>query len=328
MSSRLRILGALEEAEGHISGQALATKLGITRAAVWKHVAALKRAGYEIEGVRSLGYRLVSAPDTLTEMDIGCHLETRSLARRLVLLDRTASTNDDALRLGREGAPDGTVVLAEQQSRGRGRLGRSWVSAPRRNLYMSVLLRPVIAPVDAPQLSLVAGLALARAVEELGVEAQIKWPNDIVVGGRKLAGILTEIEAEADRVGHVVVGMGLNVNSQASEFPAELQSRATSLRDQLGAPLSRAMVLATVMRNFESCLDVFVDGGFAPLAAAWQQRSSLQGRDVEIVGVASSWRGRCAGIDWDGALLVQDERSAQVERVVAGDVTVAGGYRA
>lgn len=375
MSHRQGILDALGAGDEPVSGQALAARLGITRAAVWKHVEALKSAGYRIESTRAKGYRLVSAPDRLGAEVLSSLRAGRRLGSNVLVLDVTRSTNSDALALGRQGAPEGTVVLAEAQTEGRGRLGRQWESARGVNLYMSVLLRPPIIPAAAPQLSLMAGVAVAETLLAEGVACSIKWPNDVVVAGpartatggadatatggtgataagatetgdgpgpedvspaatrrgplRKIAGILTEIEAEADRVSFVVVGIGVNVNSTAGHFSPALEGRATSFFLETGRRLDRTALAARLLWRLEGAYEAFLTQGFAALAPRWRALSVLEGRRVEVSGIGRDGcelsRGTCVGIDGDGALLLETQ-PGRVCRVLAGDVTVQGGY--
>jgi BirA family biotin operon repressor/biotin-[acetyl-CoA-carboxylase] ligase len=338
MSSRQGILRALEEARDFVSGEQLAEQLGISRAAVWKHISALKHGGYEIDGLRSRGYRLVAPPSVLTESAIHSRAESFRIGRSILVLDVTRSTNSDAMALGREGAPEGHVVIAEQQTAGRGRLGRAWESSRGVNLYMSILLRPEMPPGRAPQLSLVAGVAVAETVAEEGIDARIKWPNDVVTiaGGlpadrvarpalRKLAGILTEIEAEADRARFVVVGIGVNLNSDLSHFSPELEGKATSVLMERGSRTDRAAFTARLLARFEQCYEAWKSGGFAAVAPRWRALSVLEGRTVEIDAPGERMTGVCAGIDDDGALLV-DVPGGSRRRILAGDVGISGGY--
>jgi BirA family transcriptional regulator, biotin operon repressor / biotin---[acetyl-CoA-carboxylase] ligase len=376
MTSRSGILAALEETSDFVSGADLAARLGISRAAVWKHISALKHGGYDIEGARARGYRLVAKPSALSEAAI--HLKAAQLpsgaatriGKRIQVLDVTRSTNSDAMALGREGEPEGTVVIAEEQTAGRGRLGRTWESSRGVNLYMSILLRPGMAPWLAPQLSLVAGVAVAETVREEDVDARIKWPNDVVIlsreaaggsdatndaeparspaaagnrvirtgakpsmrGMRKLSGILTEIEAEADRVAFVVVGIGVNLNSDLGHFSPELAGKATSVSLERGRSVDRAAFTARLLARFEQCYDAWSKGGFAAIAPSWRALSVLDGRRVTISAPGETFEGVCAGIDDDGALLVEPvagSEGAPVRRVLAGDVTYSafeGGY--
>ena len=336
MSTRKGILAALEAAGGYVSGEDLAERLGISRAAVWKHITALKHGGYEIDGMRSKGYRLVAPPQVLTATAIQARADLR-IGRQILVLEVTRSTNSDAMALGREGAPEGHVVIAEEQTAGRGRLGRTWESSRGVNLYLSILLRPKMPPWRAPQLSLVAGVAVAETVAEEGIDARIKWPNDVVTitGGviadapvrpplRKLAGILTEIEAEVDSARFVVVGIGVNLNSDLSHFSPELEGTATSVFLERGTRIDRAAFAARLLARFEECYDLWTKGGFAAVAPRWRALSVLDGRTVDIDAPGERTTGVCAGIDDDGTLLV--DTPAGRRRILAGDVTISGGY--
>lgn len=330
MSSRARIVATLHAAGDFVSGKELASELGISRTAIWKHIAVLESEGFVIERERGRGYRLTSTPGGLTEGEIASGLLTEWLGRSLVCKALTGSTNSDASALGRSGAPEGTVVVADAQTAGRGRLGRSWVSRPGLNLYMSILLRPRIVPAAAPQLALVAGLAVAEAFEEEGAAASIKWPNDVLLGGRKACGILTELEAEADRVEFVVVGIGVNLNSVDEDFPPELRTRATSLRLARGREVERARFAGQLLSRFERCYERFRAHGFGGLASEWERRSALVGRELTVEGPGEVLRGEYAGVDADGALLLRqlgaDGQAGEIRRVLAGDVTIVGGY--
>lgn len=331
-SELLRVLQAATAASAFVSGGRIAAELGVSRTAVWKQIEALRRHGYDIESVRARGYRLLAAPERIVEDGLRAALQTSRLGRRAVCLEWTGSTNSDAAALGREGAEEGTVVIADAQSAGRGRLGRSWVSRPGVNLYMSVLLRPAIPPARAPQLSLVAGLAVASVLEDVVagaggavLDARIKWPNDVLVGGRKICGILTEIEAEADRVSFIVVGIGVNLNCDADAFPPELRDIATSARLAGGARVDRTLFAARLLAELERLYDRFLADGFSALCATWNARAALIGSAVTVSGAGEDVSGTCIGIDADGALLVDAGHGPR--RVLAGDVTIVEGCR-
>lgn len=328
MSTRERIAEQLGACRGFVSGRALAEGLGISRAAVWKHVESLKADGYQIESARSRGYRLLAGPDRVSQSELAVHLDSAWLGHHLIWHAATGSTNADAAAAARDGAVEGTVVVAEEQSAGRGRLGRTWVSAARVNLYASVVLRPWIVPAEAPQLSLVAGLAVAAALEREGLDARIKWPNDVLLDGRKVCGILTEIEAEADRVSFVVVGIGVNLNSTLEHFPAELHDKATSVVLASGRRVDRARFAARLLAELERRYEGFREHGFAALAAEWESRSDMLGREICVSAGGEELGGICLGIDSDGALLLKEEGREAPRRVLAGDVSVIGGYQA
>lgn len=243
---------------------------------------------------------------------------TRWLGRPLVCLAETESTNDEAARLGREGAPHGTVVTAETQTRGRGRQGRVWYSPPGENLCFSALLRPRLPPAAAPPLTLAAGVAVAEAVNSLGVPASLKWPNDVVVEGRKLAGILTEMSTRGTRIEYVVLGVGINVNSAV--FPPDLAAIATSLRRERGGdPLERGTVLRAALSALEPWIERFVAEGAAPIARAWKQRARLLGRHVRVLADGQPLSGVARDVDDEGALLLEADDGRRY-RVISGEI--------
>ena len=241
--------------------------------------------------------------------------------------DTLESTNDTARELGLGGATEGTVVLAERQTRGRGRLGRSWVSPPHRNLYLSIVLRPAIPTAQAPQLALVVGLATAEAMREWAPALGLKWPNDVVLDGGKLAGILTEMETSGTDVRFVIAGVGLNVNSVADDFPPELRDRAVGLCTAAGHPVDRVAVAAALLARLEARYDEYLARGFAPLRPAWERLSCLSGHRVCVAEGAQQLEGTVAGLTDDGALRLV-EAGGRERLVLAGDVTVIGGYTA
>ncbi|WP_141618404.1 biotin--[acetyl-CoA-carboxylase] ligase [Myxococcus sp. AB036A] len=314
------ILSFLSESGGdYTSGEALSSKLGLSRTAVWKHVEALRAKGYRIEAVSARGYRLVEVPDRLTSLEVGPLLDTHDLGRTIHHHESLPSTNEKAFRLAQDGARHGEVVVAEQQTAGKGRRGRTWVSPPGLNLYFSAILRPGLPPQRAPELTLVAAVALAESLRDAGVEAAIKWPNDVHIDGLKVAGILTELSAEPERVHFVIVGVGVNLNSQAEHFPEELRATATSLSLALGQPVHRARFAASLWTRLEEWLDLYLDTGFDAVRARWKALSSTLGQDVLVRTDRQELRGRAEDIDPSGALLVRTAEGS-LERVLAGDV--------
>jgi BirA family transcriptional regulator, biotin operon repressor / biotin---[acetyl-CoA-carboxylase] ligase len=313
------VLAFLAEAgEEFVSGEAISDKLGLSRAAVWKHVNALRAQGYRIDAVPARGYRLVEIPDRLGELELRPLLNTHDVGQVLHWFAEVGSTNDVAKQLADEGAAHGEVVVAEAQSAGRGRRGRSWASPPGRNVYLSVVLRPDLPPARAPELTLLGSVAACQAVRQAGVPAAIKWPNDLLVGDRKLAGILTEMAAEVDQVQWVVLGIGVNVNAQAEDFPEEVRDLATSMALERRHPIPRALFAAALLTALEEWLDRHAAEGFEPVRQAWRELSGTLGREVrvrtgegEVVGVAED-------VDAAGALLVRTSQGPR--RVIAGDV--------
>lgn len=324
MTADAQILGALRACgAGSVSGAELSQKLGISRAAIWARIEDLRALGYEIEASPHLGYRLVSAPDVLHADDLHSRLgATRVIGRDIRVFEETTSTNDVIDKLARDGVKEGVVVFAESQTRGRGRLGRKWVSPARLGLWFSVLLRPGLRPQEATQLTVASATALRRAIASLyRLEVEIKWPNDILIRGRKVAGILTELSAELDRINHMVVGIGVDVNQAASDFPPELARLAVSLRSELGRRLSRAELAVAILRELDADYARLAAGDFAAVADEWEEYCATIGCEIAILIGERRVRGRAESLGEDGALLIRTEHG-HLERIVSGDVTI------
>lgn len=257
--------------------------------------------------------------------DLRGEVVAKRLGVKLHYFTELDSTNLQARRLAREGAPEGEVVIAERQSEGRGRLGRRWVSPPYRNLYCSLLLRPTLAPAHAPQITLMAAVALADTVASFVTESPvIKWPNDILLRGKKLAGILTESSCDSGRIEFVVLGIGVNLNFPSAMMPQAIRHRATSLMEIAGQSISREDFLGRLIQDLDRWYGILQESGFDPVASRWQARFGLKGKRVRVETGTETLTGAAVGIDRDGALLVEDEQG-QRRRVVAGDVTAIGG---
>jgi BirA family biotin operon repressor/biotin-[acetyl-CoA-carboxylase] ligase len=320
-----RIVAWLRAAGGAVSGEELARRLGCSRAAVWKRIGALRARGYGIAARRAAGYVLLTVPDRLGPAELAPHLSGRW--RDVRWLEETDSTQRVARELARAGAAEGTVVIAERQTAGRGRLGRAWHSPGGLNLYCSIVLRPPLPPTAVPQLALVAGAAVAAAVSETAARpAAIKWPNDVLLDGRKVAGILTEMESEVDRVHHVVCGIGVNLNTPARAFPPALREKAGSLLTVTGRRVARAPFTARLLAAVETRYARWRDAGFAAVRPEWESYSCLTGADVTVAAGDGEQRGRVLGLADDGALRLRRADGGEV-RVVAGEVTVREGYR-
>ena len=325
MSIDAKILSALREAgEGSISGAELAAKLGVSRAAVWARIDEMRGLGYDIEASPHSGYRLLSVPDLLHADDLVSRIgKTERIGREIRVFQSTTSSSDVVEKLARDGAAEGAMVFAESQSRGRGRLGRRWSSASGKGLWFSVLLRPPIVPQAATQITVLAAVVLSLAVEkETGLEPRVKWPNDLLLDGKKIAGILTELSADPDQVKYMVLGIGLNVNQTAADFPLEIRGIATSLKLQLGHNLNRAGLAARIVQELDRGYADLLAGKFESLANAWERRCSTLGQEVQIVSGSRLIQGRAESLDDDGALVVRTQHGL-LERVVAGEVTQA-----
>ena len=323
MTVDAQILTALRSAgEDCVSGSDLSDDLGITRAAVWARIEELRSLGYDIEASPHHGYRLRGMPDVLHRDDLlSLASGTRVVGREIQVFQETSSTNDVVERLARDGVGQGAVVFAETQTKGRGRLGRKWVSPAGKGLWFSVLLRPELRPQNATQLTIIAATALARALRSYELRPAIKWPNDVLCGGRKLAGVLTELAAEIDRIRYVILGIGVNVNSTASDFPPEVRGMATSLRIETGRPARRAELAATILRELDNDYERLCRGGFAGIADEWAQQCVTLGQRVTIRIGERALHGQAEALDDSGALLLRTAHG-HLERVVGGDVTL------
>ena len=317
------ILGALKEAAAPLSGEALAAGLGRSRATVWKHINRLKALGYAIEGSPRRGYRLLGVPDKLLPAEITQGLQTRYLQGPIHHFETLPSTNDLAKELGSQNAPEGTLVVAESQTRGRGRLGREWDSPPGVGLYASLLLRPPLPPTEMPQITLTTAVAVVRALRRAtGVTPGIKWPNDLLVDGKKVGGILTEMETESDRIRYLVVGLGLNVNNR--EFPPPLNLTATSLARVAGTSFHRPGILRAWLEEFEALYDLFLNQGFGVILEEWREYNVTLGQMVTVRQGPREISGLAVEVAGDGALLIR-QRTGEVIRVTSGEIAPGPG---
>ena len=305
-----------ENKESFVSGEAISDDLGVSRSAVWKEIQNLRSCGYEIEAAPHLGYRLLSIPDKLFQEEISAGLSSKVIGRQILSYETLDSTNDTCSKLGEQGVPEGVCVFAEHQKKGRGRLGRSWVSPKGKDILFSVLLRPLMLPAQMPRLTLVAALSVVRTIRGFtGKDLGIKWPNDIFYKNLKVGGILTEMSAETDRVKFVVLGIGLNVNSDAKELPP----RSASLREISGKRWSRIGVAQELLRALDRDYARLKARCFEELAAEWEEYSVTSGRRVQATVMGRKIQGLAQGIDAEGALWIRNDSGLQ-ERIVAGDV--------
>jgi BirA family biotin operon repressor/biotin-[acetyl-CoA-carboxylase] ligase len=316
------ILRLFREADsGFVSGEKISREVKVSRTAVWKHINGLRESGYVIEAIPSRGYHLVSTPDILGETELRERLRPGLIGQRLVCLSNTASTNSIAFQLAEAGAEEGTVVIADSQSNGKGRLGRIWSSPPGINLYCSIILRPAVKPYQAPQLTFLSAVAVARAIEQSSaLKPEIKWPNDVLLNGRKLAGLLNEMSAETDGINFVILGIGVNLNMTEVHFPTDLRTPATSLLLEHGRPVNRVQFTALMLHELDRLYAGFLSCGFDPVREEWQKRCNAAGRVVVVTdGGTETVQGMFNGIDSDGALLVR-MADGRIERIVSGDV--------
>lgn len=318
---RNEILAYFRKANGNfVSGEQISRDLNVSRTAIWKHIRILKSRGYIFESSTRKGYRLIYAPDLLTPLELQGVLKTHTLGQHVVYYESTDSTNERAKELARNGAEDGTIVIAEEQKTGHGRLNRAFMTPFAKGIWFSLILRPSFLPLEASKSTLLAAVGVCRAVRQMGLpQAEIKWPNDIMVNGKKLCGILTEMSASMEKIDYIVMGIGINTGFERNEFPELYRDRATSFRAE-GVPVSRKNLLAAVLKELEKEYMLVESEGFAPVMDHWRELSGTLGRQVTVVGPDRSFDGKAVDIDQDGCLLVDDGN--KVQRVIAGDVSV------
>ena len=326
MMSKDDILQFLRSSDGgHLSGAELARRLGVSRTAVWKHIQALEGEGYRIDAVPSKGYRIIAEPDLLRTGELKRLLAGGIIGRDIRYLTETASTNTLAMELAAQGAVEGTVVIAEVQTGGKGRMGRNWVS-PKGNLFFSAILRPDVSPHHAPLMTLAGAVAVATALRNIsGVEAGIKWPNDILINGKKVCGLLTEMSAETDRIRHLVLGVGINCNMDPGLLPRDVQGSATSLAVAAQGTVDRTRVLAGALIELDRWYRAFLTDRRGILDA-WKDLNVTIGRQIAVSGAGETLTGTAAGIDAEGRLLVT-LADGSTRTVAAGDVTIVKGQQ-
>jgi len=309
-----------ERSPDFLSGEEMSQRLKVSRAAIWKRVRGLRSLGYEIEASTRSGYRLVRSPDLLTPAEVKPLLKTKWLGKTIHYFESLDSTNSTAYQLAMEGAREGDLVIAEGQTRGRGRLGREWFSPPFLNLYLSVILRPKIPLQQASLITLMAAVATSGAIERFsGLRPSIKWPNDILMSSRKVAGLLNEVRSETDRIHFVILGIGVNLNVDRREMPHEVQKMATSLKEEMGQTVSRKAFLQSLLSELEKGYTLFLKEGGEAILKTWRERARIEGKEVRVTSFGETLVGRAVGVDPYGALILKT-RGGERKRVVAGDV--------
>lgn len=318
------ILAMLRETDGYVSGQELCNKFGVSRTAVWKVIHQLQESGYEIEAASQKGYRLVMLPDIISEAELQSIRKTKWAGQEICHFVSLDSTNTKAKELAEEGYPQGTLVVAEQQSAGRGRRGRGWESPAGMGIFMTLLLKPDINPNHASMLTLVAALAVAEGVKAVsGAEVQIKWPNDIIISGKKICGILTEMSAQFDYINHIVIGIGINVHNEA--FPEEIAEVASSIFLETQKHVRRAELIESILEHFESCYDIFVQTeDLSGLLKEYNTMLVNMHRNVKVLDPKEPFEGKAMGITNKGELIVDTWESRRL--VSCGEVSVRGIY--
>ncbi|HLS08261.1 biotin--[acetyl-CoA-carboxylase] ligase [Lentibacillus sp.] len=320
-STRNRLIELLETS-GHqyVSGQYLSEKLNISRSAVWKHMKELEKDGYNIEGVRRKGYRIVKSPDKVSENTLTWGLKTNWLGKHILHKTTTPSTQQVAHQAARDNAEHGTVIIADEQTQGKGRMERQWYSTRNKGIWMSILLRPSIHPAAAPQLTLLTATVLADVITNCTTaKPKIKWPNDLLINHKKTAGILTEMQAEQDRIQYIIAGIGINVNHSDEDFPSSISQKATSLKLETGEEQPIVQIIQQILLYFERSYNAFIRNGFSDIKNKWESYGYKVGETIRIRTNSEKLEATFTGIAEDGALLVQTDNDG-VRKIYSGEV--------
>ena len=318
---RNEILDYFRKADGNfVSGQQISKDLHVSRTAIWKHINVLKERGYIFESSTRRGYRLIYAPNLLTPLEIDSALHTETFGRHVVYLESTQSTNEEAKKIAREGAEEGTIVVAEEQITGHGRLARGFYSPFAKGIWFSLILRPKFFPMEASKCTLLAAVGVCRGIRRMGLaDAGIKWPNDILVHGKKLVGILTLMSASMEKIDYIIMGIGINTGIKKNEFPEDFREGATSFLNE-GINVSRKDLLAAILGELEKEYSIAQNEGFDKVLDDWRALSVTLGQEVRVIFGDDSYTGKAVDIDRDGCLLVNT--GSEVKRVIAGDVSI------
>lgn len=321
---KTEILRMLRTTDQYVSGQEMCDQLGVSRTAVWKVMNQLKEEGYEIEAVSNKGYRILCSPDVITEQEIESIVDTDFIGRKVKFYEEVDSTNTQAKKLADDPETNGLLIVTERQTAGKGRRGRAWESPKGSGIWMSMILKPDMAPTHASGLTLVAALAVTNAIREMTcLEAYIKWPNDIVVNGKKVCGILTEMSTEMDDINHIVIGIGINVNTKT--FPQDISEVATSLYMEQKAIINRSQLIANIVKQFEVLYHIYLKTcDLTHLVADYNSLLINVQKEVLILEGTDKYQGIALGVNQTGELLVQV--GDVVKTVVAGEVSVRGLY--
>ncbi|AZB44875.1 biotin--[acetyl-CoA-carboxylase] ligase [Bacillus sp. FJAT-42376] len=311
-----------ESGQEYVSGQRISDMLGCSRTAVWKHIESLRKEGYEVEAVRRVGYRLKKKPSVLSAAEIQSGLRTSFIGQSIIYEKSVPSTQKIAYVHAGEGADEGTIIIADEQTEGRGRLARVWHSPINTGIWMSCILKPEIPLSRTPQLTLLTAVAIVQAIEETtGIHPSIKWPNDILINGKKAVGILTELQAEADSVHSVIIGMGINVNQDAEDFPEEIRTIATSLKMAEGKEVSRSRLIQSILYNLEQLYTTYLSVGFRPVKLLWESYAISLGREIKARTLQGTICGKALGINDDGVLLVETAEGS-IEKIYSADIEI------
>lgn len=320
-STRNKLIHLLANNESRfVSGQMLSEKLNISRSAVWKQMRNLEKAGYKIEAKPNQGYRILSYPDNISEYTLQWGLQTDWIGKRIIHKETTTTTQLDAHQLAQENCEHGTIVIADEQTKGKGRMNRPWHSSKKKGIWMSIILRPKIPPYRAPQLTLLTATVLAEVINDyIGIQPQIKWPNDILINGKKTAGILTEMQAEQDQIQYVVIGLGLNVNQLEQDLPNTIGYKATSLQIETSKQWNLRKIIQNFLTTFEKHYTSYIAEGFGKIKSKWENYGYKIGEPIWIITPQGSNQVIFLGIAEDGALLIKDKQD-EVKSIYSAEI--------
>lgn len=319
-----RILQELKTHAGqYISGEEISDMLQVSRTAVWKYINQLKDMGYVIESQTKKGYRLLESPDSLLPQEIRENIHTEVIGQHLKFLEQVDSTNLYAKKIAEGGFEDGTIIMADEQLKGKGRMGRAWSSPKGKGIWMTIMLKPKISPADAAKITLLTACAVCQGIEEIcGIYPKIKWPNDIVINGKKLCGILTEMSAEMDEINYLIIGIGINVNLELAEFPQELQAIATSIKIEKGDSVIRKELAAAIINKFESYYKVFIEtGSIKGYIMEYKKKSAILNKEVRVTSSFQELQGTVVDISEEGQLILK-LGDGSIKEIISGEVSV------
>lgn len=311
-----KILEILEKKGDYVSGEEISKDIGISRAGVWKHIKRLRELGYEIDSKPNEGYKLIKSPEKQIEFELERMLKTQIIGKKILFFEEVDSTNNKAKQIALE-EKEGTVVVSEMQTSGRGRRGREWQS-PKGGIYVSFILKPNVPPEKSPQITLVSSLALVETLNSMNVKlnAKIKWPNDVLISEKKISGILTELSADMEKINYIVVGVGVNLNTDITNLP----ENATSLKLEMEGEVSVKLFLKSFLEHFDSIYQMYLDGGINQIIGGWKDNSDTLGKNVRIIGINETYEGLAKDIDENGALILKTK--AKEIKVYSGDVSL------
>lgn len=322
-----RVIEVLKENEGEfISGQKLSEELKVSRTSVWKYMNSLKEEGYNIESISRKGHKLISSPDILTSEEIAQYLNTKIIGRDIRYYETIESTNKTAKEIAQQEDKEGTVIISEEQTEGRGRLGRNWISPKGKGIWMSIVIKPNIAPTDASKVTQLTAAAVYSALNEMGIETQIKWPNDIILNEKKVCGILTEMSSEMMQINYMVVGIGINVNLNSEDIPEDIREKATSLKIEIEKKVDRKKLIGKILNKFEYFYELFInESDISEAISICREKSILIGKNIRIIERKQELQREAIDLTENGELVVKDE-FGNTSVVISGEVSVRGKH--